>query len=349
MSSRFAFRMASLPFGKGAVLKAARTAWVSGKRSLPAVTLALLLAACSAMGNGPVQGYVEGTYVYVSPDHAGRIVARPASAGQQVAAGDVLVRLDDADEVEAVAGAEARLAQAEAQLANLRSGMRPVEISVIEAQLTEARANFDLAEEEYQRQLILREKGVVSQAAVDNAKARRDAAAASVNAIEHQLEVAELPARPEEITAAERNVAAEQAAVAQSKIALERRTLKAPESGLVEETFFEPGEYASAGEAVVSLLPDANRKIRFFVPEPRLAGVTIGSRVRIACDNCADGLEGEVDFVASAAEFTPPVIYSRGVRDKLVFRVEARPLGEAARLKVGQPVDVTLPAAGAGS
>jgi HlyD family secretion protein len=311
--------------------------------------LALLLAACSAGGNGPVQGYVEGTYVYISPDHAGRIVARPASAGQQVAAGDILVRLDDADEVEAVAGAEARLAQAEAQLANLRSGMRPVEISVIEAQLTEARANFDLAEEEYQRQLILREKGVVSQAAVDNAKARRDAAAASVSAIEHQLEVAELPARPEEITAAERNVAAEEAAVAQSKIALERRTLKAPESGLVEETFFEPGEYAAVGAAIVSLLPDANRKIRFFVPELRLAGVTIGSRVAIACDNCPDGLAGEVNFVASAAEFTPPVIYSKGVRDKLVFRVEAKPLGEAARLKVGQPVDVTLPAPGSGS
>ena len=96
------------------------------------IVLALSLAACSGNGDAPVQGYVEGTYVYVSPDHAGRIVARPASAGATVAAGDVLVRLDDSDEVEAVAGAEARLAQAQAQLANLRSGMRPVEISVIE-------------------------------------------------------------------------------------------------------------------------------------------------------------------------------------------------------------------------
>ena len=161
--------------------------------------------------------------------------------------------------------------------------------------------------------------------------------------------MAELPARPEEITAAERNVAAEQAALAQSKIALERRTLKAPESGLVEETFFEPGEYAAAGEAIVSLLPDANRKIRFFVPEPRLADVSIASRVAVRCDGCADGLEAEVNFVSSEAEFTPPVIYSKDVRDKLVFRVEAKPLGEAARLKVGQPVDVTLPVAGAGS
>jgi HlyD family secretion protein len=335
--------------GGDPVAAAARIGSRSRRHVLPAIALALLLAACSAGGEPPVQGYVEGTYVYVSADHAGRIVARPATAGGMVTAGDVLVRLDDSDEVEAVAGAEARLAKAEAELANLRSGKRPVEISVIEAQLSEARANFSLAEEEYQRQLILREKGVVSQAAVDNAKARRDAAEASVRAIEHELEVAELPARPEEITAAERNVAAEQAALAQARIALERRTLTAPDSALVEETFFEPGEYAAAGAAIVSLLPDANRKLRFFVPEPRLATVGVGSRVGIACDACPEGLEGEVDFVSSAAEFTPPVIYSKDARDKLVFRVEARPLGAAAELKVGQPVDVTLPAPGAGS
>lgn len=316
--------------------------------STAAVTVALLvLAGCSDGGEGPLQGYIEGTYVYVSADAAGRIVSRPASAGATVVAGAVLALLDDADERQAVAGAEARLAQAEAQLANLRSGKRPVEISVIEAQLSEAEANFALAEEEYQRQLILREKGVVSQAGVDNAKARRDAAEASVLAITHELDVARLPARPEEITAAERHVAAEEAALAQARTALERRTLAAPEAGLVEETFFEPGEHAPAGAAIVSLLPDANRKIRFFVPEPRLAAVAIGSRVAVACDGCSSGLEGEVTFVASAAEFTPPVIYSKDVRDKLVFRVEARPLGAALDLKVGQPVDVTLPAGSA--
>ena len=54
-------------------------------------------------------------------------------------------------------------------------------------------------------------------------------------------------------------------------------------------------------------------------------------------------LAAEVSFVASEAEFTPPVIFSQEARDKLVFLVEAAPLGAAADLKVGQPVDVTLP------
>jgi HlyD family secretion protein len=296
-----------------------------------------------------MQGYVEGTYVYVSAEGAGRIVDRPASPGKAVAEGETLVRLDESEQGEAVVEAEARLAQAKAQLANLRSGKRPEEISVIEAALREAETAFDLAEDDYQRQLILLEKGVIAQAAVDNAKAKRDAAEAKVEVTERELAVAKLPARPEEIEAAERNVAAEQAALAQARIALDRRTLRAPASGMVEETFYEPGELVAAGQAVVSLLPEANRKIRFFLPEPSLSKVAVGALIAVSCDNCEAGLEAEVTFVATEAEFTPPVIYSKDVRDKLVFRVEARPLGKAALLKVGQPVDVRLMPGAAGS
>lgn len=311
--------------------------------------VALLLAGCSGSDNIPMQGYIEGTYVYVSAEIAGRVVARPAVAGAMVREGDILVRLDSADQVEAVAGADARLAQARAQLANLLSGQRPEEISVIAAELSEARTAFRLADDDLLRQLQLREKGVVAQAGVDNARARRDAALAKVEAIERQLEVARLPARVEEIDAAERNVAAEEAALAQARIALERRTLTAPAAGFVEETFFEPGELVATGQAVVSLLPDANRKLRFFLPETRLSTVQLGEIVAMACDNCEEGLTAEITFIASEAEFTPPVIYSKDNREKLVFRVEARPLGQAAFLKVGQPVDVRLTGAGAGS
>ena len=99
----------------------------------------------------------------------------------------------------------------------------------------------------------------------------------------------------------------------------------------------------------MSLLPDANKKIRFFLPEPLLATIKVGDRVRVGCDNCGAGLEAEITFIASQAEFTPPVIYSKDNREKLVFRVDARPLGDAAALKVGQPLDITLTASGAGS
>jgi HlyD family secretion protein len=256
--------------------------------------------------------------------------------------GAILARLDDSEEKEAVAGAEARLAQASAQLANLRSGQRDEEISVIAARLAEARTSFNLAEEDYRRKLVLRERGIVAQSAVDDAKAKRDTTESNANAIERELIVAKLPARPEEISAAERNVAAEEAALAQARIQLERRVLTAPAPGRVEETFYEPGERVSAGQPVVSLLPDTNRKIRFFLPEAELSRARIGQRIDVACDGCSEGLAAEIDLIATEAEFTPPILYSKDSREKLVFRIEARPLDAAVELKVGQPVDVRL-------
>jgi HlyD family secretion protein len=48
-----------------------------------------------------------------------------------------------------------------------------------------------------------------------------------------------------------------------------------------------------------------------------------------------------VSFIARAAEYTPPVIYSLEERNKLVFMVEARTQAPQG-LRVGQPVSVTL-------
>jgi HlyD family secretion protein len=82
--------------------------------------------------------------------------------------------------------------------------------------------------------------------------------------------------------------------------------------------------------------------VRFFVPEPLLATATPGNGVTVSCDGCPAGLTAEISFVATQPEFTPPVIYSRDNREKLVWMVEARPQGDTARLPVGQPVDIRL-------
>jgi HlyD family secretion protein len=98
-----------------------------------------------------------------------------------------------------------------------------------------------------------------------------------------------------------------------------------------------------AGSPVVSLLPPANIKVRFFVPEPRLGTVKLGQSVSVRCDGCARPVAATVSYVAPQAEYTPPVIYSRESRSKLVFLIEARPApGDATLLHPGQPVDVLL-------
>ena len=97
-----------------------------------------------------------------------------------------------------------------------------------------------------------------------------------------------------------------------------------------------------ADRPVLALLPPGNMKVRFFVPEPVLPHIAFGDTVQVTCDGCADDLTAKISFIARQSEFTPPVIYSLDERAKLVFLIEARPEQPDA-LRVGQPVDVTLP------
>ncbi len=90
---------------------------------------------------------------------------------------------------------------------------------------------------------------------------------------------------------------------------------------------------------MVSLLPDNQVKLRFFVAEGAVQAYRPGGAVRFSCDGCRSGLAARISFVAPRAEFTPPVIYSRNSRGKLVFLVEAVPL-DAQGLQPGLPVDV---------
>jgi len=64
----------------------------------------------------------------------------------------------------------------------------------------------------------------------------------------------------------------------------------------------------------------------------------------VRCDNCGAAVPATVTFVSDRAEFTPPVLYSKENRTKLVYLVEAKPTpGDAVRLHPGQPVDIGVP------
>ena len=75
------------------------------------------------------------------------------------------------------------------------------------------------------------------------------------------------------------------------------------------------------------------------MPELLAARYRPGRTVRFGCDGCAGAGRARITWVSPRPEFTPPVLYGKGSRDRLVYRVEAAPAG-AARLNPGLPVDV---------
>ncbi|HEX6073048.1 MAG TPA: hypothetical protein VFY95_08575, partial [Sphingomicrobium sp.] len=79
--------------------------------------------------------------------------------------------------------------------------------------------------------------------------------------------------------------------------------------------------------------------VRFYVPEREVARYRPGRDVKFSCDGCSSGLSATIRYVSPRPEFTPPIIYSRDSRDRLVFMVEAYPK-RPAELQPGLPVDV---------
>ncbi len=134
-----------------------------------------------------------------------------------------------------------------------------------------------------------------------------------------------------------------QAKVKTSETRLARREGFAPVAGTVQQIYFREGETVGAQRPVLSIMPPGNMKIRFFVPETELPKLAIGDEVRVTCDNCAPDLTARIYFIATQAEYTPPVIYSLDERHKLVYLIQARPSRPDA-LRVGQPISVYLKA-----
>ena len=310
-------------------------------RHFAAVLLTLALGACGAEPAGMVSGYAEGEYVYVAAPEGGWVSEMLVTRGAQVKVGDALFALDAEAQIAQRDQAAAQMRQTEAQLANLETGRRPDEIAALEAALTQAKANRTLADAEFTRTIELKRRGFVSQAAVDTRRAQRDASLMQVKQAEANLALARKGGRLNEIGAARAAVEGAKASLARTEYALSQRRIRAKVAGRVEDTLRRAGEYVPPGGAIVQILPPQNVKLRFFVPEPLRAKLAVGSVVGVACDGCAKNLRGRVTFIATTAEFTPPVIYSVGSREKLVWMVEAVP--EGGQLLPGQPIDVTLP------
>jgi HlyD family secretion protein len=130
-----------------------------------------------------------------------------------------------------------------------------------------------------------------------------------------------------------------EAHVVTSQTRLARRNGYAPVAGTVQQIYFREGEMVAAGRPVLSIMPPGNMKLRFYVSETDLPKLSIGDEVRVTCDNCAADLTARIYFIATSAEYTPPVIYSLDERNKLVYLIQARPAKPDA-LRVGQPVSI---------
>ena len=303
----------------------------------------VFLAGCSSDSDHEFQGYVEGEYVYVASPLGGALTNLAVARGDEVKSGQLLFTLERESEASAVRQAEKNLAQSQSQLNDLTKGMRPTEIASLEAQLQQAQANLKLAGDQLARREQLGGAEVISKEELDQARAQRDADQAQVDQLTSDLETAKLGAREDAVHAAQAVVESQQAALDKAKWSFDQKQQFAPTNAFVQDTLYRQGEWIAAGNPIVVLLPPENLKVRFFVPQEILPKIKTGQTVNVSFDGAAHLYSATISYISTQVEFTPPVIYNRENRAKLVFMIEAKfSPADAVDVRPGQPVDVKL-------
>ncbi len=308
-------------------------------RLRPLVIVALLIAVAVAawllLGRSErietLSGYIEGESLYLSAPVAGTIEWVTAVEGTRVPGGQRLFAIAPATLTAQGQQARAGLAAARTQIASAEATARQAEAEAGAATAEAERARRDLA-----RLLSVQGEDPAAVAGRDV-----DAARAAVRSAEARVAAARrtADARRAQIEAARAQAAEAEGGEREVQIRVDQLSPQAPAPARVEEVFFQPGEWVAANQPVVSLLPDERVKVRFYVPEQEVSRYRPGTRVRFSCDGCPAGLAATIRYVSPRPEFTPPIIFSRDSRDRLVFMVEAWP-ARPAGLRPGLPVDV---------
>lgn len=305
------------------------------------VVTSLSLLACSEHEEQPFQGYIESDFTYVTSEAGGKLQTLQVDRGDWVEAGKRLFTLERPPQSHEYKAAQQRLQQARAKLMDFKRGSRETIIESKKADLAKAKADFRYAEKNWQRHHKLYKQDAIDEDALDRAKRQYETSRQNVDQTEALLQEAKMGRRRHVIEAQKHELERARDELASARWRLGEKTINAPVKGYVYDDFYQQGEYVQPGKPVLALINPGNEKVVFYIPEPLKSQLHRDQTVKFGCDHCQQTYNATINYIAQKAEFTPPVIFSRKRREKLVYRVEASIDEATARaLNTGQPVDV---------
>ncbi len=289
-------------------------------------------------------GNVEIREVQLGFRLGGRISELLVDEGDLVTAGQVLARLDTRPLADRLASADARLAGASAGVAKDLAGSRPQQVRAEQAGLADAQAGLLEASRQHERRRALLGRGFISRADFQSSEAAVSAARARVEAAQASLSlVGEGPRREDRaVTIASRAVVQAERQAIQTDIS--DAELRAVEAGQVLTRAKEAGSVVQPGQTVLSLALTQPVRIRAYVAEPDLPKVRPGMQVKVSVDGTEKQWPARIGFISPVAEFTPKNAQTEQLRADLVYRLRLTVEDPQGELRQGQPVTVHLPA-----
>jgi HlyD family secretion protein len=310
-----------------------------------ALALMLLLAGCNQNGNHmPVMGTLEWDRIELIAETAEPIVEILVREGDQVQAGQVVLRQETSRYKAQLDEAEAARAQAAARLAELKRGPRSERIADARARLAGAESVLDARNKDLERIRALVAKKLISTQDLDRARADRDSALASRDSAGAELAEMLAGTTAEELKQAEDALARAEASVRATRVTLERLTIVAPRAGRIDALPYKLGERPSAGAVVAVMLGGEAPYARVYVPEMLRVQIRPGRPAEVHLDGTKQVFTARVRTVSQEPTFTPYFALTERDRSRLSYVAEITLTGpEASSLPAGVPVRVTFP------
>lgn len=320
------------------------------KFSLRQLRLAAPIASCLLLAGGcaPPQelrfgGYVEAEQIEVGSRVGGRVQEIFVEEGDEVAAGDLIVRFETVHLKAQLDEAKYRVERLQAELEKAVAGPRPQEIAQVREEHTAAQARTQHAVGRYRRGL---ERGAefISQEELDQLETAVTVARAEERALAQQLELLEEGTRAEDIIIARRALQEAEAQVVRLEDQYNEGEVRVPVDAHVEAFDLQPGDLVPGGAPLAVLVRSDQLWVRCFVPATQITFVAPGQEVEVRVDSRPNEVfRGRVLRVNREAEYTPRNVQTFEQREDQVFGVKVRVEDPGLALRPGMAATVSLP------
>ncbi len=313
-------------------------------KTVAVLVVALLTTGCQKESTA-LLGTLEWDRIGVAAEASEPIMAIDVVEGQQVTAGTALLHLDPRRAEARIAQASAQLKRMESALAELQAGTRSETIATARANLVSAQASVGNAKKERDRIAAIRARGLVAQATLDDAQAALTTTSANAAARHAQLDEQVNGARSETIDQAQASVDAARAEVDAAQLSRQRLDVAAPRDGRIDALPFKLGDQPPQGATVVSLLSGAAPYARIFVPASRRASMVDGMTCKVHVQGVDESYSATLRSLRSDPAFTPYYALTGDDASRLAYRAELVLQGDKAQtLPAGLPVQVACDA-----
>lgn len=300
----------------------------------------MALAACDRGHENIYQGYVEANNVFLTAPFSGTLISLPFGRGADVHQDDIVFQLDTNPQALELQAESLLLEESRYVLQDQENPRRKPEIEAGRAKIAQVEARLRLAKLRQERYKHLYQKRAGNLDRADEARERVLELEQLKIQREAELELLKLGGRKDKIGEKKTRVEFLLEKIKIAKWQLAQKTGYATGDGSIFDIYYREGEWVAAGTPVLSLLLPKHVFIEFFVPAAVLPKMKMGQTVYFTCAGCSSKNEATVSYIAREAEYVPPLVYSRDNYEKLVYRINVKPV-KPDMFKPGQPVTIT--------